>query len=718
MAADLTVEQARARLQDGSPLGTVAFDLLDLVAQLIDPTREEPDPEAVELAIRLLERRDEFEELREPLNAVLRAVGLFPYIPAEELGIADLIAYEAHRPRGISGLVFHRVQGELYRRVLAGENIMLSAPTSFGKSLIVDALLATGRYSNVVIVVPTLALIDETRRRLARFGNEYKIITHPSQPASERNVFVMTQERLLDLESLPATELFIIDEFYKLDTRRDSERSTLLNTAFHRLWRSGAQFLLLGPNIQGVTEQLPSGFRASFVHTDFRTVAADITRIPATRSNERAMLLQALEGLEGATLVYCRSPKRAQDIAGWVLESDLDWSDGSLDDAIDWLSEEFHPDWYLVEALRRGVGVHHGKLPRSLAQWMVRAFNEGRLKTLICTSTLIEGVNTRAKNVVIFDNRIAMSAFDHFTFNNIRGRSGRMFQHFVGRVILFHEPPAPTLPVLDIPSLSQSSNADDSLLLQFDPSDLTESSKARVAPYLDQDILSLETLRANSGIDPERQLATARAILGDPALASELSWSGYPTFGQLAETGSLLLKELKGQTQFVSGVFSGRQLAFLMTRVSRLGGDVKSLIDAELEGDKSVDAAVEDTLDFLRYWPGHNFPRYLMALDRIQREVLPRLGIAPGDYRLYAAQAESMFVPAPLHSLEEYGLPVQLVSRLRDEIEPNGQLDDALDRLAELRPRQLDLHPFERELLKDAIRHLGRGRRRRRRSGQ
>lgn len=712
MATDLSVELARSRLQDPSPLASEAFDLLDLVARLVDPTHEEADPDAVELAIRLLERRDEFTELHEPLNAVLRAVGLFPYISADELGIADLIAYEAHRPHGISNLVFHRVQGELYRRVLAGENIMLSAPTSFGKSLIVDALLAVRRYPNVVIVVPTLALIDETRRRLARFGDFYKIVTHPSQAPGEQNVFVMTQERLLDLETLPDTDLFIVDEFYKLDARRDSERSTLLNTAFHRLWRSGAQFLLLGPNIQGVTEQLPAGFRATFVHTDFRTVAADVVRVNSARSAERELLIQTLDGLDGASLVYCRSPKRAQDIAGWILQSEIDWSDGSLGDAIDWLSNEFHPDWYLVEALRRGVGVHHGKLPRSLAQWMVRAFNDGRLKTLICTSTLIEGVNTRAKNVVIFDNRIAMNAFDHFTFNNIRGRSGRMFQHFVGRVILFHEPPAPTLPVLDIPSLSQSSNADDSLLLQMEPTELSESSRERVAPFLEQDTLSLPTLRANSGIDPERQLATARAILADRTLASDLSWSGFPTFDQLAATSTLLLRDLKAQKQFVSGVFSGRQLAFLLMRVSRLGGDVKALIAAAMDGDASVDAAVEDTLDFLRYWPGHNFPRYLMALDRIQREVLPRMGLQPGDYRAYAAQAESLFIPSPLHSLEEYGLPVQLMSRLRAEIEPNGQLDDALDRLAELRLGQLDLHPFERELLKDARRHLGRGRRR------
>jgi hypothetical protein len=46
---------------------------------------------------------------------------------------------------------------------------------------------------------------------------------------------------------------------------------------------------------------------------------------------------------------------------------------------------------------------------------------------------------------------------------------------------------------------------------------------------------------------------------------------------------------------------------------------------------KSVDAAVELALGFRRDWASFHVPRYLRVLDAIQKEVLRRLGLPPGD---------------------------------------------------------------------------------------
>lgn len=707
MAEYLNLNQIRTRLASAEDLSREGFELLQAVAHHLAPVDGEPEPLLVEAAIRLLDRKDELAGYAPVVDAIIRAVGLFPYLEPEGLSTADQLAFEAHRPFGMNDLVFHRVQAELYRNLMSGENIMLSAPTSFGKSLIIDALIASGKYRNIAIIVPTLALIDETRRRLSRFGEKFKVVTHPSQRTEEQNIFVMTQERILDMSEMPELDLFVIDEFYKLDTRRDSERATLLNSALHRLWKTGAQFLMLGPNIQGITEDLPSGFRATFIHTDFKTVAADVVRVHADRTTERDRLLEVMEGLEGPTLVFCRSPQRARNVAEWMVEGGFrPPREGSLDSAIAWLSEHYDPEWYVVDALRHGIGVHTGRLPRSIAQWMVRAFNDGRLKYLICTSTLIEGVNTRAKNVVIFDSKIARSVFDYFTFNNIRGRSGRMFHHFVGKVILFHEPPPPTLPVVDIPGLSQSDGADESLLIQLDAEDLTEVSRQRVGDLYAQDHLSIETLRENSGIDPSRQVELAIRIARTPALARAMSWSGYPNYETLVLMGDLMLKDLKAQRGRVAGVSSGAQLAYLTERFRRSAGSFRALIEEYGTDAKSRDDAVEDALEFVRYWPGHHLPRYLMALDRIQREVLPRLGIDPGDYRFYAGVVESLFMAPPLVSLEEYGVPIQVAARWADLLRPDGDLDALLEELAGLPIEELEMSEFERELLQDAIDHL------------
>ena len=157
----------------------------------------------LDLVVRLLDKAqglaDERNGLGPVIGAICRDVGLYPYANVQDLSFRDLLAYAYHMPAGLDGIVFHRVQTEVYASLLNGENVVLSAPTSFGKSLIIDALIASGKYNIVVLVVPTIALIDETRRRIwGRFQQEFQIVTHRAQVRREgtRVIYVLTQERL------------------------------------------------------------------------------------------------------------------------------------------------------------------------------------------------------------------------------------------------------------------------------------------------------------------------------------------------------------------------------------------------------------------------------------------------------------------------------------------------------------------------------------------
>jgi hypothetical protein len=101
-------------------------------------------------------------------------------------------------------------------------------------------------------------LIDETRRRLSRYRNYYKIITHASQHSAEHNIFILTQERVLELPSIEQIDFFVIDEFYKLSPGRgEDERCALLNQVFYRLIKTGKQFYMLGPGISGISGGIP-----------------------------------------------------------------------------------------------------------------------------------------------------------------------------------------------------------------------------------------------------------------------------------------------------------------------------------------------------------------------------------------------------------------------------------------------------------------------------
>lgn len=708
MAEHLTLQELRRRTSIPALIAADPFTILKaLCGYISDP---ETEPRAHELVLRALEHRSAFGRMSLMLDGLVRQVGLFPYLEEEDLGLADAIAYEYHRPLNMEpdGLVFHRVQAQVYEHLMSGDNVVLSAPTSFGKSLIIDAVVASGKFRNIAIIVPTIALIDETRRRLSRFSDRFKIITHSGQQRSGRNLIVMTQERFLEQESPGPVDFFVIDEFYKLQPREeDQDRSYLLNEAFYRLFKTGAQFYLLGPNIQSLSSEMPQRLDFRFIKTDYKTVASEVYTVKPS-GDDLAALVRLCSTLTEPTLIYCRSPARVKTVIKRLLEADICKPENSLDHAVSWIGEQYDPAWVFPKALHRGIGMHHGKLPRALAQYVVKAFNEDLVRFLVCTSTLIEGVNTKAKNVIIFDNTVARRKFDFFTYNNILGRSGRMFHHFVGHVYVFHAPPAEELPIVDFPAFTQPASTPDTLLVQLDESDLMPSARQRVNVLKEQEELELDTLRASKGVDPIAQIRLAAHIRENAyAYYNQLRWTGIPNWEELKLACALIWDYLVTRTNMRAGVSSAAQLAFRINRFRQSGGP-SELIREELRtrGERSADDVVDEIIEWLRTWASFEFPKYLRALDRIQRAVLTRIVGRAGNYGLFSTSLENWFLDPAIMALDEYGIPVQIGQKLESALRPNGNLDIALQRLKVLSADGMPLSPFERELIEDAKRHL------------
>ncbi|EFU6801408.1 hypothetical protein HT169_004727, partial [Salmonella enterica] len=97
--------------------------------------------------------------------------------------------------------------------------------------------------------------------------------------------------------------------------------------------------------------------------------------------------------------------------------------------------------WSLVQCLKKGVAFHHGAMPRHIQDLLIDEFNKNNeegVKYLFCTTSLTEGVNSTAKNVVLYDLKIGdgnqIKSLDR---RNIEGRAGRFMQHFLGRVFYF-----------------------------------------------------------------------------------------------------------------------------------------------------------------------------------------------------------------------------------------------------------------------------------------
>lgn len=706
----------KAALADPDAVSATSFTILREIARHVN--QRTTHNEGRDLVIRALAVQDRFEETeREILMSLVRSVGLFPYM-ADHLGASDLddyLAYELHRADMMEdGLVFHSLQAKIYHQLMSGTNVVLSASTSVGKSLVIDALVASGKYRKIVVVVPTIALIDETRRRLlGRFRERCAVITHPTQEAhpDRINVYVLTQERVLQRKDLNDVSLFIIDEFYKmgLGAERASDRAVDLNLAFHRLARTGAQFYLLGPNVQAIRGL--ESYEYHFIPSEFSTVAVDVENLnlPTRGEQRNEKLLELCRSISGPTIVYCQSPRSASDVAKLLaVRSGFPVSETTAD-AVAWIKQHYHPEWAVCQALQHGIGVHHGGVPRALQQYFIRLFNEGHIRILVCTSTIIEGVNTVAKNVIVYDRRKSKDVLDHFTYKNIAGRAGRMGEYFIGRVYVLESPPSDEGYSVEFPIGTQGPETPISLLLDLDEDDLAQESRDRLRTLFQDSTLSPETLRLNRHTPVEVQERIASRLRSNPiGYRDLLGWSGVPSGPQLEAVCNLVFEFMEGNFLADYGVHSGPSLAWHLNAL-RTEQDLSSYVQHWVQDQspgQSPSDAVEMALKFVRNVICQRFPRDLMVIDAIQREVLMASNLTAGDYAVFAEQTENLFMPSALFALDEYGVPIQTAQRLASRLLPARSLDTVLARLVDLPLEALDLTAFETEILKEVRRTL------------
>ena len=167
------------------------FSICDKINSLLEIKKETEAREELIILLDYLESNNiEYTPL---INHLIRATGLYQYIKIENADWSDRFVAEVFKVNvgERKDLVLHREQSRILKRLLNNESIAISAPTSFGKSFIIDAFIAIKRPRNVVIIVPTISLADETRRRLYRkFSGEYRIITLSDEEISENNIFI------------------------------------------------------------------------------------------------------------------------------------------------------------------------------------------------------------------------------------------------------------------------------------------------------------------------------------------------------------------------------------------------------------------------------------------------------------------------------------------------------------------------------------------------
>lgn len=395
-----------------------------------------------------------------------------------------------------------RVWDKIDRNLVLG----ISAPTSAGKSFILALSSLSRAIDNdldILYIVPTLSLVNQVTEDYASLVNEF--VDDPShviilnsfvdcrdnERVNDRRIYVMTQERALasaaNWGNLFHRGVFLVaDEIQNIERALDDssgERSRRLLDLLIDLSASElvSQAVISGPRINDIESVASSLFQSradevstnaspvlnltyalkqtrGCVHLHLKCAACkgyvslplDITSIPGySKKQYRPDILDFLADLsdrlgeDAQTIIFSPTAAVASKSAGHFVNRLATVNENY--DLSNYLAATVHPKYPLADYVLYGVAYHHGKLPKHVRKAVEYALGQKQIKLVTCTTTLLQGVNLPANNIIIRNpnlfvrrnqNSVELSSYE---LANLRGRVGRLMKDFVGRAFVLDE---------------------------------------------------------------------------------------------------------------------------------------------------------------------------------------------------------------------------------------------------------------------------------------
>lgn len=406
-----------------------------------------------------------------------------------------------------TGFVLDRLQKDVLDSYEENnQKLFLSAPTSFGKTFLLKQIIYNNykKYNNIVIVLPTVALLMEVTEDLNLFLKQSKLFYHIHNSIyrdleiSEKNIFVLTPERVLRMLAIfpdITVDFFFYDEIYKIDEditvecdddspnnislednsyqneRTTNHRACAFRLALYYLLEKSNACYISGPFIK--IDKLKSGFKNMLLRYGIGTMEIHFEPTLKNKIDFHGQTFRIQSPIENETIkttekdkfnklhfivnklnitkhnsaiVYCLYPSHTEKNARKYCEK-LPIDDNKLINMfVDHVSRNFNckygrgknsiEAWDFIYALKRGIGIHNGKFPKYFQREIMSLFNQKQMSLLFCTSTIVEGVNTNAKTVIVYHNPSGENdAGKRFLLLNINGRAGRYLRHFVGNIV-------------------------------------------------------------------------------------------------------------------------------------------------------------------------------------------------------------------------------------------------------------------------------------------
>jgi len=393
-------------------------------------------------------------------------------------------------------------QKDIWESIEKNPLIGISAPTSAGKSFLIllKAIDLIQKKSGVVIyVVPTLSLVSQVtsdfRKLLDDFQlNDYSLdTTYNNTAATEKSIYILTQEKAIAAFSqsenpFKNVRLLVVDEIQNVEKVADSDdqRSKVLYDLMIELRNSSKidHIILSGPRIVKIDELGTNvfGINSEKKETDaspvlnltysiskkkndyYFNVYSDLLensqQIKITNNdsiqgygkvqyndNYLDYLSSFLQGFgkDESTLIFSPTSNTCNKMASHIAKNMEGKQNTYLNELSDFISTTVHPKFTMVETIPKGVAYHHGKLPFHVRVLIEDGIRQKNIKTVVCTTTLLQGVNLPVQNIIIRNPNLFIakkensSKLSNYEIANLRGRAGRLLKDFIGRTFILDE---------------------------------------------------------------------------------------------------------------------------------------------------------------------------------------------------------------------------------------------------------------------------------------
>ncbi len=349
----------------------------------------------------------------------------------------------------------HPEQMAILQEIEKNDALIVSAPTSFGKTFCIFEYIAKHQPNNIVLVVPTLALVDEYRNKIIKKYKDkfskYKIYTNLDDDKQynfeNKNIFILTHDRVVQeniYSLIKKIDFLVIDEVYKLEKDLKNDRVLVLNMAYYYMAKIAEKYVLLAPFIKEVEDTDKLDKKPVLYSSNYSPVVNEVKTIPILDEKDRELECKrklAEISSSDKTLIYFPTVTEIYKYIKNVVKDEpvIDDIPENIKYFIEWAKDEIHEDWGLIKALERGYLIHNGQMPIGTRLFQMDSYENSKIyNKMFCTATLLEGVNTTAKNIIITKPARGTSKhsienpFSAFDFYNLVGRTGRLYKHHLG----------------------------------------------------------------------------------------------------------------------------------------------------------------------------------------------------------------------------------------------------------------------------------------------